>query len=93
MNRNQLAKELAVSQRLPISVAFQAVDGVIGIIRGTLLRKEDITLRGLGALRIAERKEKTGRDFLTKEPITIPAHTTVIFKPSQELKNNLNKWN
>ena len=90
MTKNELAKELAVSSRLPISVAFQAVDGTIRIIKETLVRGEEITIRGLGTLAPADVPARTARHFGTGQPLPLPAHRTVRFRPGKDLRLLLN---
>lgn len=90
MKRNDLAKELAVSERLPLSTAMKAVDGIVRILKETLGKGETITLRGFATLAVIQRDERNAVHFKTKEPILIPAHRTVKLKVSNQLKKHLN---
>ncbi len=90
MKKIELAKELAVSEKLHLSTAVKAVDGVIRIIKETLAKGEEVTLRGFGTLSPVKREERNATHFKTKEPIIVPAHTSVKFKISKELKTILN---
>ena len=90
MTKNELAKELAVSEKLHLSTAVKAIDGTIRILKETLAKGEDITLRGFGTLSLTECAERKAVHFATKEPITIPAHRSVKFKISKDLKEQLN---
>lgn len=90
MRKNELAKELAVSENLLLSTAVKAVDGVIRIIKETLAKGEDVTLRGFGTLTVVQCPERNAVHFKTKEPIVIPAHRSVRIRVSKELKGLLN---
>jgi len=90
MTKNELAKELAVSEKLHLSTAVKAVDGIVRIIKEALAKGEEVTLRGFGTLSPIQREERSAVHFKTKEPIVIPAHNSVKFKISKELKNQLN---
>ena len=90
MKKSELTKELAVSEKLHLSTAVKAVDGVIRIIKEALANGEDVTLRGLGTLSVVDVKARNAVNFKTKEPITVPAHRSVKFKISKELKEQLN---
>lgn len=90
MRKNELAKELAVSERLHLSTAVQAVDGIIRIIKETLSKGEDITLRGFGTFAVVGVSERTARNISTGEALTVPAHKAVKFRTSKELKDTLN---
>ncbi len=43
MNRYQLANELATSERLTLSTAVKAVDGIVRIIKDALVKGEEVT--------------------------------------------------
>ena len=90
MIKNELAKELAVSEKLHLSTAVKAVDGIVRIMKETLANGEEITLRGFGTLSPVKREQRSALHFKTKEPIIVPAHTSVKFKIGKELKEQLN---
>ena len=90
MTKNNLVKELAVSEKLTLTTATKAVDGVIRIIKESLAKGEDITIRGFGTLAVVNLAEKTARNLTTGEPIIVPAHKAVKFKVSKDLKDVLN---
>ena len=87
MTKNELAKELAVSEKLTLTTAFKAIDGAIRIMKESLAKGNDIVLRGFGTLAVVECKQRNAVNFATKEPIVIPAHKTIKFKPGQDLKD------
>lgn len=91
MTKNDLIQELAVSEKIYLSTATKAVDGIIRILKEALVGGQQITLRGFGTLAPVKREQRSGIDFRTKEPIIVPAHTTVKFKPGNELRQMLNK--
>lgn len=90
MTKNDLAREVAVSENLHLSTAVKAVDGIIRVIKEALAKGEDVTLRGFGTLSVVQREERNAVHFKTKEPIVVPAHNTVKFRISKELKQQLN---
>lgn len=90
MTKNDLAREVAVSEKLCLSTAFKAVDGVLRVIKEALAKGEEVTLRGFGTLSVVKREERNAVHFTTKDPIVIPAHRTVKFRISKEFKELLN---
>lgn len=90
MTKNDLARELAVSEKLHLSTAVKAVDGLLRIVKESLVKGDDIFLRGFGTIAVVNREERPARDFKTGEAITIPAHRTVKIKVSPELKDAMN---
>lgn len=90
MTKNDLAREVAVSEKLHLSTSVKAVDGILRLIKETLAKGEDVTLRGFGTLSVVQREERNAVHFKTKEPIVVPAHRTVKLRISKELKEQLN---
>ena len=90
MTKNDLAREVSVSEKLHLSTAVKAVDGIFRVIKETLAKGEEVTLRGFGTLSVVQREERNAVHFKTKEPIVVPAHRSVKFRISKELKEQLN---
>lgn len=90
MTKNDLAREVAVSEKLHLSTAVKAVAGIFRVIKETLAKGEEVTLRGFGTLSVVQREERNAVHFKTKEPIVVPAHRSVKFRISKELKEQLN---
>ena len=91
MNKNMLAKEVAVSEKVTRSTAFKTVDGMLRIITETLAKGESIQLRGFGSFVVVNKSERKVNDIKTGKSITVPAHKSVRFKPSKETVTKLNK--
>lgn len=90
MTKNQLAKEVAVSEKLHLSTTFQAVDGILRVIKQTLAKGEPVIIRGFGTFQPIDCKERTARDFKSGKSVTIPAHKSVKFRVSKDLVKSLN---
>lgn len=90
MNKNMLAKEVAVSEKVTLSTAFKTVDGVLRVITETLSKGEIIQLRGFGSFSAVIKSDRIVMDINTGKLITIPAHRSVRFKPSKETVAKLN---
>lgn len=63
-----------------------------GDCKGSLLKREHISLRGFGNFIIKRRAEKTARNIQKNTTVIIPAHDYPSFKPAKEfvekMKNN-----
>lgn len=90
MTKNELAKEVAVSEKLHLSTTFQAVDGILRVIKQTLATGEPVIIRGFGTFQPIEVAEHAARNPRTSAPITIPAHKSVRFRVSKDLVRSLN---
>ncbi len=91
MNKNMLAKEVAVSEKVTLTTAFKTVDGALRIIAETLAKGESVNLRGFGAFTVVNKPERILKNIHTGKPVTVPAHKSVRFKLSKEIVTKLNK--
>lgn len=91
MNKNMLAKEVAVSEKVTLSTACKTVDGVLRVIAESLAKGESVNLRGFGAFTVVNKPERILKNIHTGKPVTVPAHKSVRFKPSKETVTKLNK--
>lgn len=90
MTKNDLAREVAVSEKLLLSTSVKAVDGILRVIKETLAKGEDVIIRGFGKFSVIQREERTALNPTTKEPVVIPTHRAVKLTLSKELKELLN---
>jgi DNA-binding protein HU-beta len=100
MTKAELIERIAGRKDLPRDltkkVVAQIVDAVFlemgdYFIRARAGRKPArFTYPGFGTFTKRRRNERVGRNPQNGEPITIPAQTTVVFAPGQELRELLN---
>ena len=70
------------SSKLADNAAFDALSKAMA-------EGEKITISGFGTFEIRERAERQGINPRTREPITIAASRSIVFKPSKSLKDTL----
>lgn len=87
MTKNDLADALVGKTTLTKSQALNAIEGLMEVTSEAFAKGENIYLRGFGTFRVVERKEKTARNISRGTSVTVPAHHTVKFIPSSELKS------
>lgn len=90
MTKQDIIDHLTHECGLHRSSAIRAVDGVINSISDALVRGECVTLRGFATIKPVDKAEKIGRNISTDTPVVIPAHRSVKFVISKELKDKLN---
>jgi integration host factor subunit alpha len=61
------------------------------MMKETLARGESLKLSRFGTLLVRDKKQRTGRNPQTGEPMTIQARRVVNFKPSQSLRDEINQ--
>src|SRR3989440_4722413 len=69
----------------------EIVEMVFDTVKDTLERGEKIKLSGFGNFVVREKKSRVGRNPQTGQEIEISARRVLTFRPSQVLKNALNK--
>lgn len=91
MTKAELVTEIA-NQTGVEKVAVQAtIETLMGSIKKSLLRGENVYLRGFGSFVVKKRAEKTGRNISKNTTIIIPAHNIPSFKPAKEFLNDVKK--
>lgn len=91
MNKTELVAAVADKAGLKKEDAKKAVDAFIDAVTEGLANGDKIALVGFGTFEVAERPERTGRNPLTGEDITIPASKLPKFKAGKGLKETVNK--
>lgn len=93
MNKEQLTREVAVSQGLHLSTACKAVDGVLNAISQALTKGDKVKLKGFGTFRLVKVGQRQVGNFNTGQTITIPEHMSVRFKSGKNIlqKPNMHK--
>ena len=70
-------------------VKVEAEDTKAARAKVELAEGEKITISGFGTFEIRERAERQGINPRTREPITIAASKSIVFKPGKALKDTL----
>ncbi|MFC2169116.1 HU family DNA-binding protein [Acidobacteriota bacterium] len=84
---NKIAKEMDISKHEAesgVNLFFQA-------IKETIMKGEEIELRGFGCFRFRKREARSGRNPRTGEHVKVPPKKVLYFKPSKVLKNMINQ--
>ena len=86
-----LIEEVAQVAGLTKKRAEIIVGTVFGSIVETLHRGEKVELRGFGSFRLRRREPRRGRNPRTGDRVDVPSKRVAYFKPSQELKELINR--
>ncbi|MBQ4488938.1 MAG: HU family DNA-binding protein [Ruminobacter sp.] len=87
MNKTELVKSVQEKTGLSKDNSHKAVDAVIESIIETLKDGKEVSLIGFGTFKVKDRKERKGRNPITKEEITIPATRVASFSVGKSLKD------
>ncbi len=89
MNKGQLIEAVATELDTSKAAASRAVEAVVCSITNGIKHDSSVTIVGFGSFSRRERAARTVRNPSTGEPMEIKATTTVGFKPSQALKEEM----
>ncbi|MBO4739904.1 MAG: integration host factor subunit beta [Bacteroidales bacterium] len=83
MTKADLVSEIANKTGVDKAAVQVVVDSFMTTVKGSLLKKENVYLRGFGSFIIKERAKKTGRNISKGTTLIIPAHKIPAFKPAK----------
>jgi DNA-binding protein HU-beta len=83
MTKADLVAEVSSKTGVEKAAVQVVVESFMATVKNSLLRKENVYLRGFGSFLIKERAQKTGRNISKNTTITIPAHRVPAFKAAK----------
>ena len=89
MTKVELIAAVANDANLTKKDAEAAVNSALNAITAALKDGDKVTLFGFGTFEVRERAERQGINPRTREPITIAASRSIVFKPGKSLKDTL----
>ena len=89
MNKADLILEVSEREDISKSDAEAIIEQFLSLIESELIKGNQVKLSGFGVFEKKTRKARKGTDPSTHEHITIPASSTVVFRPSKLFKNRI----
>ncbi len=89
MTKADLVAEVANKTGVDKAAVQAVVESFMTTVKNSLLKKENVYLRGFGSFIIKERAKKTGRNISKNTTIVIPAHKIPAFKPAKSFSNTI----
>jgi DNA-binding protein HU-beta len=89
-NKRELIEIIAENGDLTKKRATELLEIVLQSIKAGIEQDGKVALVNFGTFEVRERAEKKGRNPQTGEDIVIPAYSTIVFKPSKNLKELVN---
>lgn len=90
VNKKELGDYIAANHGLTKSVALEVVSDLFSCIAASLQGGGEVNIKGFGKFVTKNKAARTGRNPATGASVEIAAKVAVSFKPSAELKNELN---
>lgn len=91
MTKAEVVAEIANKTGIEKTAVQQVVETFMGTVKNSLMKKNNVYLRGFGSFIIKERAQKTGRNISKGTSLTIPAHNIPAFKPAKSFMSTIKK--
>ena len=89
MTKAEVVAEIANKTGVEKATVQQVVETFMTTVKNSLLKKNNVYLRGFGSFVIKERAQKTGRNISKNTTLVIPAHNIPAFKPAKSFTNTV----
>lgn len=83
MTKADIVKEVADKTGIEKTVVMTVVESFMESVKGSMIKRDEVFLRGFGSFIIKKRAEKVARNISKNTTITIPAHEVPAFKPAK----------
>src|SRR6202163_1041172 len=90
VTKADLVEEVVRVSELPRKESEAVVETIFESIIGALKAGDRIEIRGFGSFRTRQRRGRTGRNPKTGAKVEVPPKRILVFKPSRELKEQVN---
>ena len=91
MNKSELIHAAAESAGMTKKDTERVINAALDLITAQLRQGNKVQLSGFGTFEVKHREARVGRNPVTRESVKIPAKTAATFKPSQYLKEKVEK--
>ena len=91
MTKSEIVDIIAEGTGLTKLETQAVIDGFLATVSYALKQNKRVDLRGFGNFKKVLRKQRIARNPRTKEPVIVPEHYTVTFRPSKDLKEYINR--
>lgn len=83
MTKADIVSEIAKSTGVEKVQVQEVVEALMESIKGSLIKKNNVYLRGFGSFIVKKRAKKVARNISKNTTITIPEHNIPAFKPAK----------
>lgn len=89
MTKAEVVAEIASKTGIEKVAVQQVVETFMTTVKNSLLKKNNVYLRGFGSFIVKERAQKTGRNISKNTTLVIPAHNIPAFKPAKSFMSTV----
>lgn len=91
MTKADIVARIAQTTGMTKADTADVLDSLLETISAALGRGEKIEMRGFGIFKVERRKSRVARNPKTGQEIRIPSRAVPVFKPSDHLKDRVQK--
>jgi DNA-binding protein HU-beta len=84
MTKAEIVNKIVEKTGIEKVVVQATVEALMETLKNSMVKGENVYLRGFGSFILKKRAEKVGRNISKKTSVTIPAHFIPAFKPCKE---------
>ncbi|MDD5861983.1 MAG: HU family DNA-binding protein [Prevotella sp.] len=89
MTKADIINEVAEATGMSKKEVTAVVESFMETVKGHMIKKESVFLRGFGSFIIKHRAEKTARNISKNTTMVIPAHDLPAFKPAKSFMEEM----
>ena len=90
LTKDKLVTILQTQVGLDKQESRQIVERLLGIMKDTLARGEELLISGFGKFSVRQKQERRGRNPQTEESLVLLARKVLVFKASGVLRERIN---
>jgi DNA-binding protein HU-beta len=91
MRKVELINKIVTQTGIAKPAVTATMEAIMDTIKQTMVKGENIYLRGFGTFLLKKRAEKKGRNITKGTSVNIPAHYVPAFKPCNEFAETVKK--
>lgn len=84
MTKQEIVNEISRKTGIEKTTVMTTVEALMENIKGSMIKGNNVYLRGFGTFEIVKRAKKTARNISKNTTLIIPEHNIPKFKPSKE---------
>jgi nucleoid DNA-binding protein len=89
VTKADIVNQIAEATGLTKTDTAAVVEGFLASVTSAMQQGEHIEIRGFGTFKVVTRASRTGRNPKTGDVVKIPQRPVPVFKPSRELRANV----
>jgi DNA-binding protein HU-beta len=89
MTKQDLVNEISDKTGIEKIKVMKAVESFMETVKGSMIKNNNVYLRGFGSFIVKKRAKKTARNISKNTSVVIPEHFIPTFKPSDEFVDKI----